>query len=116
MAKNKQPDLNLTLNEAPAPAPAAKAPAKGVKANKTGKSKVASDRPNIWLRIAKKCRELVSELKKVEWPPFRSTKKTTGVWQNTGTVVVVVLVFMVLITAFDSGLSALFKLLVGINK
>lgn len=114
MAKNKQPDLNLTLNEAPAPA--AQASAKEVKTTKTAKGKAASSgKPNIWLRFVKKCRELISELKKVEWPPFRSTKKTTGVWQNTGTVVVVVLVFMVLITAFDSGLSALFKLLVGIQ-
>ena len=48
-----------------------------------------------------------SELKKVSWPTFST------VMQNLGVVLVVVVAFAVIITATDTGLSALLKLLVG---
>ena len=48
-----------------------------------------------------------SELKKVSWPSFAT------VMQNLGTVLIVVIVFTAIITAADTGLSALLKLLVG---
>ena len=57
---------------------------------------------------------MISELKKVEWPPFKRTKNNPGVWANLGTVIIVVLFFLVVITAFDSGLLALFRLLMDI--
>lgn len=48
-----------------------------------------------------------AELKKVTWPSFST------VMQNLGVVLVVVVVFAAIITAADTGLSALLKLLVG---
>ena len=70
-------------------------------------------RPNIFKRIGKVFREMISELKKEEWPPFRRTKNNHGVWANFATVIIVVLFFLVVITAFDSGLLALLRLLGG---
>ena len=87
----------------------AKAPAKEKKAKKGGHK--VSTKPSVWERFKKGCRELLSELKKVDWPPFKRTKNNPGVWANTGTVILVVLFFLVILTAFDAGLSALFRLL-----
>lgn len=87
---------------------------KNQKSPKNGKGKNAK-KSNFGPKIAKFFREIISELKKVEWPKLTRTKNNPGVWANTGTVVVVVLFFLVIITAFDIGLLSLFKLLVGIN-
>ena len=87
---------------------------KNQKSPKNGKGKNAK-KSNFGAKIAKFFREIISELKKVEWPKLTRTKNNPGVWANTGTVVVVVLFFLVIITAFDIGLLSLFKLLVGIN-
>lgn len=61
--------------------------------------------------IAKKFREVISELKKVDWPPFKKTAQNNGVYQNTTTVLFMVLVFAIVVVAFDSGLLALLRLL-----
>lgn len=104
MAKNK---LTLSVDE-PTPAPSAKP-------DKTTKSKKSKpndpNKPSIWKRIAKVFREMISELKKVDWPSFRRTKNNPGVLVNTGTVLVVVVFFLIVITLFDMGLTALFNLL-----
>ncbi len=63
--------------------------------------------------IAKKFREVISELKKVDWPPFQSKQQRSGVLQSTSTVLVMVLIFAVVVVAFDSGLLALLNLLTG---
>jgi|AGTN01.3.fsa_nt_gi preprotein translocase, SecE subunit, bacterial len=108
MAKDK---LNLSAAELDtvAPAPAKKAP-------KKSSQKAKSQKPSFGKKIAKVFREMISELKKVDWPPLRRAKNNPGVLQNLGTVLIVVLFFMVIITAFDSGLGALLKLLTGISK
>ncbi|MFI3228627.1 MAG: preprotein translocase subunit SecE [Bacillota bacterium] len=80
------------------------------KPSKGGK-KQSQQKLNFFQRIAKSFREIVSELKKVDWPPMKKSKNNPGVLPNTSTVLVVVLFFMVLITAFDAGLAALLKLL-----
>lgn len=67
-------------------------------------------------RIAAWFRGMKAELKAVTWPPFKSTSKVTGVWANIGTVLLVVLFFLIIVTAFDTGLTSLFKLLVGIGN
>ena len=90
-------------------------PVKNQKSPKNGKGKNAKKVSNFGQKIAKFFREIISELKKVEWPKLNRTKNNPGVWANTGTVVIVVLFFLVIITAFDIGLLSLFKLLVGIN-
>ena len=57
-------------------------------------------------KIGKGCKEIVSELKKVTWPAFAKTLAQTGV------VLIVVVFFLVVVAAFDFGLTALFNLLV----
>ncbi len=88
-----------------------KAVAKTKKGNNKKGGKNQAKSLNFAQRIAKTFKEIISELKKVEWPPFKQTKNNAGVLQNTSTVLVVVLFFIVVITAFDSGLAALLKLL-----
>lgn len=56
-------------------------------------------------RIGTGCKGIISELKKVSWPTFGKVMAQTGV------VLVVVLFFLVVIGAFDAGLTALLKLL-----
>ena len=68
---------------------------------KTKKNK----KPNIFKRIGSKIKDVFSELKKVSWPTFPKILKQTGI------VIAVVLIFLVVITAFDSGLLALLNLI-----
>lgn len=102
MARNKGkldlPDLNLA--EAP--------PKEEVKkTKKTAKSST----PRRKIPIGKIFREMISELKKVEWASFKKTKNNDGVFSQTGTVLVVVLFFLIIISLFDAGLGQLLKLL-----
>lgn len=91
--------------------------AKSKNANKSTnpKGKKSKDGLGFWARLKKGVQGLISELKKVEWPPMQRTKNNPGVLANTLTVIIVVLFFLVVITAFDSGLLAAFKALVGIS-
>ncbi len=68
---------------------------------KTNKNK----KPNIFRRIGAKLKDVFSELKKVTWPTFPKVIKQTGV------VLVVVLIFLVVISAFDFGLLQLLRLI-----
>lgn len=70
----------------------------------TKKIKKKNKKPNIFKRFGAKCKDVFSELKKVSWPTFGKVVKQTGV------VLAVVVVFLVVITAFDSGLAALLGL------
>ena len=67
---------------------------------KTKKNK----KPNFFKRIGAKLKDVFSELKKVNWPTFPKVVKQPGV------VLVVVLIFLVVISAFDFGLLQLLKL------
>ena len=62
------------------------------------------NKPNFFQKIGAKIKDIFSELKKVSWPSFGKVLKETGI------VIVVVLIFLVIITAFDSGLLALLRL------
>ncbi len=73
-------------------------------ANVKGK-RVKAKKPNVFVRFGKKCKEIFAELKRVTWPTWNKVLK------NTGTVLAVVLVFLVVITLYDFGLAALFDLL-----
>ena len=75
------------------------APKKGVK-----KTKQKDKKPNILKRFGAKCKDVFSEIKKVNWPTFPKIVKQTGI------VLAVVAVFLVVITAFDFGLTELLKL------
>ena len=63
-------------------------------------------KPNIFVRFGRKAKEVFSELKKVSWPSFGKVVKQTGI------VIAVVVIFLVLVTAVDAGLAALLTLLV----
>ena len=114
MAKNNL-DLNLNIPESPAPEnkPSQNKQGKkqqGGKGGNRGKSNL-----NAGQRIVKFFREILSELKKVDWPPIKRTKNNPGVLVNTSIVLVVVLFFLIIITAVDFGLLALLRLLTGIQ-
>jgi preprotein translocase subunit SecE len=77
-------------------------------------SKQNGRRPNVLIRCAswikKKFKEMWSELKKVTWPGFAKVVKQTGI------VLGVVLVFLVVLTAIDSGLLKLLEIVRGLEK
>ena len=68
---------------------------------KTKKNK----KPGFFKRLGMKIKDVFSELKRVTWPSFGKVVKRTGV------VLVVVLIFLVVITAFDAGLLKLLQLI-----
>ena len=73
---------------------------------KTNSMNNNAKKPNLFQRMGKGIKEIVSELKKVTWPTFGKVMAETGI------VLVVVLFFLLVILGFDSLLSWLFSLLV----
>lgn len=71
---------------------------------KTDKSKKKEKKPNV---LAKKFKEVGSELKKVSWPGFAKVVKQTGV------VFAVVLIFTVVLLGVDYLLGKLYELLIS---
>ncbi len=67
-------------------------------------------KPNIFVRMGRKLKETFSELKRVTWPTFPKVLKSTCV------VLVVVLAFLVVVTALNHGLNELFKLITSISN
>ena len=72
-----------------------------------GAAKTATKKENIFRRMGKGIKEIISELKKVTWPTFAKVMAETGI------VLVVVIFFLLVILGFDSLLSWLFSLLVN---
>ena len=66
-------------------------------------------KPNIFVRMGRKIKETFSELKRVTWPTFGKALKATGV------VLVIVLIFTIIVTAINYGLSALLELMIGLG-
>ena len=75
-----------------------------IKAKEAKKAKKKDGKPGFFKRVGTKIKDVFSELKRVTWPTFPKVVKKTGV------VLVVVLVFLVIITAFDTGLLNLLTL------
>ncbi len=77
--------------------------------NKPVKKEEKNKKPNVFVRIGRWFKKafsgMFSKLKKVTWPKFPTVVKQTGV------VLAVVLFFMVIVTAFNLGLSELLKLI-----
>ena len=69
------------------------------------KAKKKDKKPGFFKKIGAKLKDVFSELKKVSWPTFGKVVKQTGI------VLVVVLIFLVVITAFDSILLKLLELI-----
>ena len=74
------------------------------KAREAKKAKKKGDKPGFFSRMGAKIKDAFSEIKRVTWPAFPKVVKKTGV------VLVVVLAFLVVITAFDTGLLELLTL------
>ncbi len=72
-------------------------------------NKNEAKKPNIFVRMGRKLKETFSELKRVTWPTFPKVLKSTG------TVLLVVLVFLVVLTLINQGLQALLELLTSIG-
>ena len=80
--------------------------AKGAKPEKAVQKPVKKDKkPGLFKRLGQKVKDIFSELKKVNWPTFPKVVKQTGV------VIAVVLLFLVVITAFDYVLLQLLNLI-----
>ncbi len=75
------------------------------KQNDVKKDKKKNKKPNIFKRFGAKAKDVFSELKKVSWPSLAEVVKQTGI------VLAVVFVFMVVIFAFDFGLTELLRLI-----
>lgn len=76
------------------------------KETKTTKKKEKKEKKDgFFKKLGGKIKDIFSELKKVSWPTFAKVLKQTGI------VIVVVLIFLVVITAFDFGLLNLLKLI-----
>ena len=73
-------------------------------AKKSANTKKSSDKPNIFKRMGKGIKGIVSELKKVTWP------KGKEVGKNTAVVLTVVVLFFVILFALDHVLGGLFGL------
>jgi preprotein translocase subunit SecE len=67
-------------------------------------------KPNIFVRMGRKIKEVFSELKRVTWPTFPKVVKATCV------VLMVVLVFMVIVTAINVGLQQLLTLMTNLGE
>ena len=74
------------------------------KQTKPVKKEKKEKKPGFFAKLGGKIKDIFSELKKVSWPTFAKVLKETGI------VLVVVLVFLVIITAFDFGLLELLKI------
>ncbi len=72
-------------------------------------AKEKEKKPNIFVRMGRKMKEVFSELKRVTWPTFPKVVKATCV------VLVVVLIFTLVATGINQGLQYLLKLLTGIK-
>lgn len=74
---------------------------------KDAKTNTKEKRPNIFVRMGHKFKEIFSELKRVSWPGFGKVLKATGA------VLLVVSIFTILFAGINSGLQALWSLLVS---
>ncbi len=68
-------------------------------------AKETEKKPNIFVRMGRKIKEVFSELKRVTWPSFGKVVKSTCI------VLVVVLIFTVIVTGINFGLQKLLELL-----
>lgn len=80
--------------------------AKNVKNGKNGKPTFKEKFVNFFKKIGEGFRKLKSELKKVTWPNFKDVLK------NTGVVLLVTVIFLVVVGCFDLGLNAILNAII----
>ena len=76
---------------------------------KKSASAAKANKPNVFVRMGRKLKEVFSELKRVTWPTFPKVVRGTCV------VLVVVVVFTVIVTGINYGLQALLNVITGIG-
>ncbi len=81
------------------------------KVRSRGKKRTKASSGRRKFSLGRVFREMVSELKKVDWAPLKQTKNNNGVLTQTATVLVVVVFFLIIIALFDLGLTKLLGLL-----
>lgn len=74
------------------------------------KEKSAAKKPNIFVRMGRKIKEVFSELKKVTWPSFGKVVKSTGA------VLAVIVAFLIVFGAINYGLGELLNLITSIGS
>ena len=74
------------------------------------KAKSAEKKPNIFVRMGRKLKEVFSKLKKVTWPTFGKVIKATGV------VIAVVVIFLVVFGAINFGLGKIREFITGLGS
>ena len=72
--------------------------------------KETTKKPNIFVRMGRKLKEIFSELKRVTWPSLPKVVRGTCV------VLVVVVAFTVIVTGINYGLQALLDVITGIGS
>ena len=84
---------------------------KNSKPNKPDKSKKQdkNKKPNVFVRMGRKLKETIGELKRVTWPTFGKALKATGI------VLGIVLAFIVVVTGVNYGFSELLKFLTSLG-
>ena len=87
-----------------------KAADKPAKAEKKKDAKPADKKPGVFARIGKWLKDMKSELKKVQWPSFKQTMN------NTGIVILCVIVVGIFIWLFDAVAGALIEFLLGLFR
>ena len=85
-------------------------PAKADKKKDAKPDKKKDAKPGIFARIGKWFKEMKSELKKVQWPSFKQTMN------NTGIVILCVIVVGIFIWLFDAVAGALIEFLLGLFR
>ena len=83
---------------------------KPAKADKKKDVKADKKKPGVFARIGKWFKDMRSELKKVQWPSFKQTMN------NTGIVILCVIVVGIFIWLFDAVAGALIEFLLGLFR
>ena len=83
---------------------------KPAKTDKKKDAKADNKKPGVFARIGKWFKDMRSELKKVQWPSFKQTMN------NTGIVILCVIVVGIFIWLFDAVAGALIEFLLGLFR
>lgn len=81
---------------------------KKVPDQKKTEKKAADKKPNVFQRIGKFCKEMISEIQKVVWP---SAKQVT---RNTGVVICFLIVCGLFIGLVDAGVKLVINFILGV--
>lgn len=106
--KNEQAELDAALEAEAAESVAKVEKSKPAKADKDKGDDKKDKKPGIFKRIGKWFKEMKSELKKVQWPGWKQTAKSTG------TVILCVIIVGIFIVVFDYLAHAIINALIAL--